>query len=65
MRIGIIIAMEKEFRQIAALLDNKTELHSELFAYVSGNIGQNDIILQRCGIGNVNAAVGTPDMIPN
>lgn len=65
MRIGIIIAMEKEFRQIAALLDNKTELHSELFDYVSGNIGQNAIILQRCGIGKVNAAVGTTDMILN
>ncbi len=63
MRIGIIIAMEKEFRQIAALLDNKTELHSELFDYVSGNIGEKEIILQRCGIGKVNAAVGTADMI--
>lgn len=63
MRIGIIIAMEKEFKQIAALLDNTTELHSELFDYLCGNIGENEIILQRCGIGKVNAAVGTTDMI--
>ncbi len=63
MRIGIIIAMDKEFRQIAALLENKTELHSELFSYVSGNVGENEVILQRCGIGKVNAAVGTADMI--
>lgn len=65
MRIGIIIAMDKEFRQITTLLDNKKELHSELFQYVSGRIGDNDIILQRCGIGKVNAAVGTTDMILN
>ena len=63
MKIGIIIAMDKEFRQIAALLENKTELHSELFSYVSGNVGENEVILQRCGIGKVNAAVGTADMI--
>lgn len=63
MRIGIIIAMDKEYKQIAALLSDKTELHSELFQYVSGYIGENEIILQRCGIGKVNAAVGATDMI--
>ena len=49
MKIGIIIAMDVEYRQMEQLLGGKSE----------GRLGKNDIVLWQCGIGKVNAAIGT------
>ena len=46
MKIGIIVAMDKEFEQLKKVFQN-----------------DQDIILQQCGIGKVNSAVGTTMMI--
>ena len=46
MKIGIIVAMDKEFAQLEKVFR-----------------GNEDIVLQQCGIGKVNAAVGTTQMI--
>ena len=46
MKIGIIVAMDKEFTQLEKVFH-----------------GNKDIILQKCGIGKVNSAVGTTQMI--
>ena len=63
MKIGIIIAMDKEFDRISAMLDNTAETIHGGRRYVTGTMGHNTIILHQCGIGKVNAAAGTTDMI--
>ena len=45
MKIGIIVAMEKELRQLRQLFDGS------------------DVMVQKCGIGKVNAALGAQKMI--
>ena len=52
MKIGLIIAMESEYRML-----------SEMLGGDSGRLGRNEIVLSRCGIGKVNAAVGTMRLI--
>lgn len=45
MKIGVIVAMDKELQQLQHLFD------------------RNRIIVEKCGIGKVNAAIGTTEMI--
>lgn len=52
MKIGVIVAMDKELEQLRAVLGGS-----------EGLIGGNDVVSCRCGIGKVNAAVGTAEMI--
>ncbi len=62
-KIGIIVAMDKEFTQLRTLLDDcRTERHHNK-DFVIGNIGDAEIILQQCGIGKVNSAIGAVEMI--
>ncbi len=65
MKIGIITAMSSEQRQLANQLENKTEQTEGPFNYIKGNIKSNEIILMQCGIGKVNAAAGTVELIRN
>ena len=48
MKIGVIIAMDIEYRQMHDAIGGD-----------SGRLGNNEIVLWQCGIGKVNAAVGT------
>ena len=52
MKIGLIIAMDIEYRQMRDAIGGDT-----------GRLGNNDIVLWQCGIGKVNAAVGTMRLI--
>ena len=52
MKIGVIIAMDIEYRQMRDALGGDT-----------GRLGNNDIVLWQCGIGKVNAAIGTMQLI--
>ncbi len=52
MKIGVIIAMDIEYRQMHDALGGDT-----------GRLGNNEIVLWQCGIGKVNAAVGTMRLI--
>lgn len=52
MKIGVIIAMDIEYRQMRDALGGD-----------SGRLGNNEIVLWQCGIGKVNAAVGTMRLI--
>ena len=63
MKIGIIVAMEKEFVQLRTLLEESTTERHHGKDFVLGKIGTNDIIMQQCGMGKVNAAVGCVEMI--
>lgn len=53
MKIGIIIAMDEEYGRMLEVLGGSPE----------GRIGGNEVVLWQCGIGKVNAAVGTMRLI--
>ena len=63
MKIGIITAMSSEQKQVTQLLENKKEYTEGPFQYTEGSIRNNTIILMKCGIGKVNAAAGTVELI--
>lgn len=63
MNIGIVIAMDSELRQIRSLMDNSGETIRRGKTFVTGRIGRNDVVLLQCGIGKVNAAIGTAELI--
>lgn len=63
MRIGIIVAMDKELKQLMTLLDDVTTERWHNSDFVCGKIGDKDIVLQQCGIGKVNSAIGAVEMI--
>lgn len=65
MKIGIITAMSSEQKQLANQLEGKTERTEGVFHYIEGRIGSNDVVLMQCGIGKVNAAAGTVELIRN
>ncbi|MBQ6236600.1 MAG: 5'-methylthioadenosine/adenosylhomocysteine nucleosidase [Bacteroidales bacterium] len=52
MKIGVIIAMDIEYRQMRDALGGDT-----------GRLGDNEIVLWQCGIGKVNAAIGTMRLV--
>ena len=60
---GVIGAMESEVAQLRAALGNaETEEHAGLTFY-SGTLGENRVVLVKCGIGKVNAARCTQALI--
>ena len=63
MKIGIIVAMDKEFAQLRALLDKEQTETRNGKTFVRGTIDGNQLIMQQCGIGKVNSAVGAVEMI--
>ena len=61
--MGISVAMDKEFAQLKTLLDDcRTERH-HFKDFVIGTLDGAEIILQQCGIGKVNSAIGAVEMI--
>ncbi len=65
MKIGIITAMSSEREQLAQQLTDPVKMEIAPFTYTEGRAGENTIILMQSGIGKVNAAVGTTEMILN
>lgn len=63
--IAVIVAMDKEFAQLSSLLADKQNKSIDGFCYVTGKLGDKSIILHKCGIGKVNAAVGATELISN
>lgn len=63
MKIGIIVAMDKEFAQLAELLSDARNERAGHLDFTIGRVGSNEIVLQKCGIGKVNSAIGTVEMI--
>ncbi len=63
MKIGVLTAMTSEFEQLAAMLDGVAKREENNIEYLVGYVGKNEIILRQCGIGKVNAAVGTAELI--
>ncbi len=73
MKIGIIVAMGKELNLLLHLIENKSEKTIDNYKIYAGNIGEHEIFAMQCGIGKVNAAIGTyalinsftPDLVIN
>lgn len=63
MKIGIIVAMEKELEQLLTIVeDMKKESHGGR-TYATGRVGNNEVVIQQSGIGKVNAAIGAVEML--
>lgn len=65
MKIGVIVAMDKEFTQLKTLFDDSHTERKNKKDFVIGEIGNNQIFMQQCGIGKVNSAIGAVEMINN
>lgn len=63
MKIGIVIAMDKEFNRIKDLLSQATDKEINGRRFTTGTIGDNEIVMMASGIGKVNAAIGATEMI--
>ena len=65
MNIGIIVAMGKELSLLLPLLEHPVQESGSdsSFVYHVGTIGAHDVVVAQCGIGKVNAAIGTFDLI--
>lgn len=63
MTIGILTAMSVEYQQVVRMLTETEEKDFGPIHYTTGKLGNNSIVLQQCGIGKVNAAMGVTDLI--
>lgn len=63
MKIGIIVAMDKELAMLSALLDNRSEERHGGVSFLTGTMGDKAVTLMKCGIGKVNSAIGAVEMI--
>ena len=59
MKIGIIVAMRKELDLLLPLLMDSEESRMSGFEFHRGKIGRHDVMVMQCGIGKVNAAMGS------
>lgn len=64
-KTGIIVAMTSEFDFIAQILKNKEEKNCGSFRFMLGELSGQPIVLMKCGIGKVCAALGAAEMIKN
>lgn len=62
-RIGVLTAMSVEYKQLAAMLENKETVAYGQDVYLKGTIGSVEVVLLQCGIGKVNAAMGAALLI--
>lgn len=63
MKIGIIVAMQKELDLLLPLLEVPSATTVNGFVFHQGRMGACDIVAMQCGIGKVNAAIGTMTLI--
>ena len=65
MKIGIIVAMDKELSLLLPLMADVSEITMNGFTFHTGALAGHDIVACKCGIGKVNAAVGALTLIEN
>ncbi len=65
MKIGIIVAMEKEMALLRPLIHNASTVTVNGFEFHCGSIGHHTVTACKCGIGKVNAALGALTLIEN
>lgn len=73
MKIAVLVAMDKELSLLMSEIRDAEEISVEGIKVVKGHIGGHDVIVGKCGIGKVNAAMRTlmiidafhPDLVIN
>lgn len=65
MKIGVIVAMGKELKLLLPLIENHSTVTLNDIVFHVGKIGRHEVTAMQCGIGKVNAAVGTLTLIEN
>lgn len=63
MKIGIIVAMRKELDLLLPLLHDSEESRMSGFDFYCGKMSGHDVMVMQCGIGKVNAAMGSLTLI--
>lgn len=64
MKIGIIVAMQDELACVEGMLNDKATIKAETGSnFITGKTGKHEIILTQSGIGKVNAAIRTCELI--
>ncbi|MDE6559261.1 MAG: 5'-methylthioadenosine/S-adenosylhomocysteine nucleosidase [Muribaculaceae bacterium] len=63
MKILILAAMDKEMALLSGLLENGVEYNAEGASGVAGRISGHEVLLAKCGIGKVNAALNAYKLI--
>ena len=63
MKIGIIVAMEKELRLLLHLFEDHSKTIVNKITFHTGSIGSREVVATQCGIGKVNAALSTRTLI--
>lgn len=63
MNIAIIVAMNKELALLLPLLTDHAEVEIAGTTYHTGSIGRHQVVVARCGIGKVNAALGAAALL--
>jgi len=63
MKIGIIVAMGKELELLLPLLQDSEQRQVGGFTFHCGKVGNHEVTVMQCGIGKVNAAMGTLTLI--
>ena len=59
MKIAILAAMDKEMALLEHIIEDPRPAEAEGVKSVIGRIGEHEVLLARCGIGKVNAALNT------
>lgn len=65
MKIAIIVAMGKELALLLPLIENKSAVSVNGYEFHLGRLRGAEVVVMQCGIGKVNAAVGTLTLIEN
>ena len=65
MKTGIIVAMQSEFELVAQNLTSKKEQDLRHIHFVEGKLNGQEIVLMKSGMGKVNSAAATVEMINN
>lgn len=63
MKIGIIVAMGKELDLLLHLLEGHGTVTVNDIVFHTGTVGTRHVVAMQCGIGKVNAAIGTLTLI--
>ncbi len=65
MNIAIIVAMNKELNLLLPLIENRSAITINDIVFHTGKINGHELTILQCGIGKVNAAIGTLTLIEN
>ncbi|MDR3327257.1 MAG: 5'-methylthioadenosine/adenosylhomocysteine nucleosidase [Prevotellaceae bacterium] len=63
LKIAIIVALQAEFDLVKNIFENYEEIFEKNISFIKGQIANNEVVLVRCGIGKVNAAVQLSELI--